>query len=411
MRDERAERTGAKGWHQLQRSLERAVIMVLDSVGVGEAPDAHEYGDAGSNTLANTAKAVGGLQLPNLERLGIGNLTHVEGVRPRRDTLGAYGRMQERSKGKDTTTGHWELAGLQLDRAFPTYPQGFPDEIISAFEAAIGRRVLGNTVASGTVIIEALGKEHMETGRPIVYTSADSVFQVAAHEDVIPVDELYAICQTARGLLVGEHGVGRVIARPFVGEPGSFRRTAARKDFSLAPPEPTLLDHAVAAGIEVVAVGKVTDIFAARGITRSLPSADNSETIQATLHALDTTPGPAIIFANCVDFDSLYGHRNDPVGYAKALEDFDAAVPRLTGALSDGDALFIVADHGCDPTTPSTDHSRELVPVLVFGSRIQTGVDIGLRQSFADLAATIAQGLAIASPRFGQSFWHMICKG
>lgn len=390
--------------------IERVVLMVLDSVGIGEAPDAHEFGDEGSNTLANTAEAVGGLRLPNLAALGLGNLTQVKGVPPARLPRGAYGRMQERSRGKDTTTGHWEIAGVILDRPFPVYPKGFPREVIAAVEAAVGRRLLGNKPASGTAIIEELGEEHLRTGRPIVYTSADSVFQIACHEEVASREELYAMCAKARALLQGEHGVGRVIARPFTGRPGAFRRTEGRKDFSLEPPRPTLLDHLTGAGIPVFAVGKIGDIFAGRGITEGRPTAGNMETVDVTLEYLGSAPAPSLIFANCVDFDTIWGHRNDPEGYARALEAFDRRLPELLAGLRPRDALFIVADHGCDPTTPSTDHSRELVPLLVAGPRVRAGVDLGTRSTFADVAATLAEAFGVENPGPGESFWKEIVE-
>lgn len=381
----------------------RAIIIVLDSVGIGELPDADQYGDVGSNTLGNTARAVGGLSLPNMQKLGLGNLTEVEGVPPCEPPLGAYGRMAEASAGKDTTTGHWELAGVYSPKPLPTYPQGFPKDLIAAFEQRIGRRTLGNYPASGTAIIAALGQEHMRTGYPIVYTSADSVFQVAAHEGVIPVEELYRICRLARELLVGEHNVGRVIARPFVGRPGDFTRTERRQDFSARPPEPTLLDRLIAAGQEVLAVGKIEDIFAHQGISRSVHTGNNATSLDQTL-AFMAEEGPGLIFTNLVDFDMLYGHRNDPQGYARALEDFDRRLPEIMAALRPDDLLIITADHGCDPVTPSTDHSREYVPLLVYGTAVKAGVNLGTRPTFADAAATVAELLGLAPLPFGTSF-------
>src|SRR5690625_1683228 len=292
----------------------RVVLVVLDGVGIGEAPDAAMYGDEGSDTLGNTARAVGGLHMPHMQRLGLGNSSDVGGVPQVDQRMGNYGRMQERSAGKDTTTGHWELAGLWLDKPFPTYPHGFPKEVIDGFSEAVGRDVLGNVVASGTVIIEELGAEHMATGKPIVYTSADSVFQIAAHEDVIPIPELYDMCKKARELLTGEHAVGRVIARPFIGEPGSFTRTARRRDFSLEPVAPTILDAFVAQNIPVLGVGKIWDIFAGRGVSESFPTEGNMHTLDEVVRLLTTGSGPAFIFANCIDFDSLWGHRNNPEG-------------------------------------------------------------------------------------------------
>jgi len=379
-------------------------LVVLDGVGVGALPDAHRYSDEGSNSVGNTARAVGGLHLPHLGALGLGHLTDIVGVPPHPAPAGAYGRMAERSPGKDTTTGHWELAGIVLSQPFPTYPDGFPPEVIEPFERRIGRRVLGNRPASGTVIIEELGAEHMRTGRPIVYTSADSVFQIAAHEDVIPLDELYGMCRIARELLQGRHGVGRVIARPFVGEPGRFRRTANRRDFSLPPPAPTILDHLTEAGWAVTAVGKIDDIFVGRGIGRHYPAANNEEAVDGLLRALAENPEPGLFFVNCVDFDTLWGHRNDPEGYAAALEAFDRRLPEIQGALGPDDALLLVGDHGCDPTTPSTDHSREYTPLLVWGGPIRSGVHLGTRDTFADVAATIAAWFGVANPGPGRSF-------
>lgn len=382
---------------------DRAIVVVLDGVGIGEAPDAREYGDEGSNTIVNTAKSVGGLNLPNLARLGLGNLADIPGVPGSARAQGAFGTMRERSRGKDTTSGHWEIAGLILDRPFPTFPDGFPPEVIRAFEEAIGRGVLGNKPASGTAIIEELGEEHLRTGRPIVYTSADSVFQIAAHEDVIPPDDLYAMCQKAREILQGEHGVGRVIARPFTGEPGAFQRTARRRDFSLPPPRPTILDRLVDQGVRVHAVGKIYDIFAGRGIATWSPTKDNMETVDRTIEATHEIRGPALIFANCVDFDSMYGHRNDVKGFARALEAFDARLPEILSTLRRGDLLLILADHGNDPTTPSTDHSREIVPLLVAGEGVRP-VNLGQRETFADVAATLAELFAVEPPEAGTSF-------
>lgn len=386
-------------------TIRRAILIVLDGVGAGEAPDAAAYGDEGSHTLRNTSLAVGGLALPNLQRLGLGNVTEIAGVPPAEQPAAAYGRMRERSAGKDTTTGHWELAGIILDRPFPTYPNGFPPELIRALEERIGRRVLGNRAASGTEIIAELGEEHLRTGAPIVYTSADSVCQIAAHEDVIPVDTLYAYCREARALFQGEHAVGRIIARPFAGEPGNFRRTERRKDFSLPPPSGTLLDRLQAAGIAVETVGKLHDIFAGRGISRSFPSRDNTDGIRLILERMHDPTPRRFIFANLLDFDSLYGHRNDPFGFAAALAEFDAAVPRLESALRPGDLLVITADHGNDPTTPSTDHSRELVPLLVLGAAHLSGVDLGTRDTYADVAATLLDAFGLPAGPHGTSFW------
>jgi phosphopentomutase len=367
----------------------RVVVIVLDSVGCGDAPDAANYSDAGANTLAHISQAVEGLRLPNLGSLGLGNLTEIVGVLPVSTTLGAYGRLTEVSKGKDTTTGHWELAGAILDHPFPVYPHGFPEGLICEFENRIGTKTIGNYPASGTEIIKELGEIHLDTGKPIIYTSADSVFQIAAHEGIIHIDELYKMCQVARDLLQGEHGVGRVIARPFIGQPGNFTRTERRRDFSLEPAGETILDILKANGMEVMGVGKIEDIFAHRGITRSIHSGNNMAGVDAILKFMEVDQ-EGLIFANLVDFDALYGHRNDPQGYAKALEAFDQRLPEVMQKLGDEDILMITADHGNDPTTPGTDHSRERTPLLVCGKRIKPNNNIGTRKTFADVAATIA---------------------
>lgn len=374
--------------------ISRVIIIVLDSLGVGELPDAAEYGDLGSNTLANMADALGGLELPNLEALGLGNIGEFRGIAKRPDATGSFGKMAEESPGKDTTTGHWEMAGIALEHPFPTYPDGFPPEVIEPFCRAIGTGILGNKTASGTEIIVELGEEHLRTGRPIVYTSADSVFQIAAHKDVIPLARLYEICGIARRQLTGEHGVGRVIARPFVGRPGSFKRTHERRDFSLVPPGDTLLDIAKAAGLNVVGIGKIKDIFAGRGLTESMHTESNADGMEKTVEAVRRVKG-GIIMVNLVEFDMLYGHRNDPAGYYGALREFDAWLPELLQIMGGSDALFITADHGCDPTTPSTDHSREYVPLIVHGPGLKPGVDLGIRKSFSDLGATAAGMLGL----------------
>jgi len=388
----------------------RVIIIVLDSVGIGEMPDAAEYGDLGSNTLGNTARVAGGLHMPNLGRLGLGNLTEVAGVPPVAKPDGAFGRMHEASAGKDTSVGHWEIAGIISSQPLPTYPHGFPKEIIEEFEQRIGRPSLANYPASGTVIIEELGQEHMRTGYPIVYTSADSVFQIAAHEDVIPVDELYRMCRIAREILTGEHAVARVIARPFVGEPGHFVRTDRRHDFSLEPPYPTLLDQLQEAGQPVWAVGKIFDIFAGRGTTESVHIHDNMDGVDKTLTFMRRAD-EGLIFTNLVDFDMLYGHRNNPRGYADALEAADRRVPELLDALREDDVLFFTADHGNDPTTPSTDHSREYVPLLATGPKVRRGVNLGTRETFADLGQTVADLLGAAPLKAGTSFAGEILPG
>jgi phosphopentomutase len=385
------------------RPVKRVVLIILDSVGVGELPDASAFGDEGSNTLANTAKAVGGLFLPHLEKLGLGNIAKIEGVEKVSDPQASFGKMAEVSAGKDTTTGHWEIAGLWLKEPFPLYPNGFPAEIIKPFEKRIGRRVLGNKPASGTEIIKELGAEHLETGWPIVYTSADSVFQIAAHERVIPVEELYRICQIARSLLTGRHKVARVIARPFVGEPGNFTRTARRKDFSLPPTGKTLLDYAQEAGINVYGVGKIGEIFAGRGLTKVVKTKDNMDGVDKLLACLKESP-EGLIWANLIDFDMLWGHRNNPEGYAQGLIDFDSRLPEIMEQLTERDVLIITADHGCDPTTPSTDHSREYVPLLVYGPRLTKAINLGTRKTFADVGRSIADLLAFEAKIKGRSF-------
>jgi phosphopentomutase len=346
---------------------------------------------------------MGGLSLPNLAKLGLGNLTQIDGVAATSCTEGVYGRLSEVSAGKDTTTGHWELAGVILEQPFPTYPTGFPAKLVAEYEARIGRAVLGNHPASGTEIIAELGAEHLRTGKPILYTSADSVFQVAAHEEVIPVDELYRLCQAARDLLTGEHSVGRVIARPFVGQPGNFTRSEKRKDFSLEPPAITILDAVKASGQEVMGVGKIEDIFAHRGLTMSQHTGNNMDGVEATLDYL-ASPHQGLIFTNLVDFDALYGHRNDVPGYAKALMAFDERLPEIRAGLREDDLLIITADHGNDPTTPGTDHTRERVPILVCGRQVPHSCNLGTRSTFADVAATIAELLGVSWSGPGHSF-------
>ncbi|HHY12049.1 MAG TPA: phosphopentomutase [Firmicutes bacterium] len=391
--------------------VKRVFVIVLDSVGIGALPDAHLYGDQGSNTLGNIARALGGLYLPNLAELGIGNLLDIPGV-PALPPLGACGRMAMASPGKDTTTGHWEMCGIILDKPFRTYPKGFPGHIISRFEHATGRKVLGNKPASGTEIIEELGKIHMETGSPIVYTSADSVFQIACHEEIVHLSTLYSWSQTARGILVGDDLVARVIARPFLGKPGSFTRTANRKDFSLAPIRKTLLDYAANSGVFVAGVGKINDIFAGRGIHRTVHTSSNREGIEALKMLLAQTSGARhLALANLVDFDMLYGHRNNVRGYADALSEFDTALPALTSLLGPEDVLVLTADHGCDPTTPSTDHSREYVPLIIFGKPVRKGIMLETRSTFADLGATVAELLKIEYGGDGQSFCSEFLAG
>lgn len=378
----------------------RAIIIVLDSVGAGEAPDAAAFGDEGSNTLGHIAEQTPGFALPNLGRLGLGNILPLKGVPPVAAPQAAYGRLQEVSRGKDTTAGHWELAGTPVLQALPTYPQGFPLELIREFERKIGRPTLGNEVASGTEIIQRLGGRHLRTGYPIVYTSADSVFQIAAHEEVIPLARLYQMCEQARALLVDEHGVGRVIARPFVGEPGGFVRTANRRDFSLLPPAGNLWQRVQEAGLPTVAIGKIHDIFADQNIDFSYTTQNNGDGVDKLLAAMEKHEN-GLIWLNLVDFDMLYGHRNDVAGYAAALREVDGRWPEVEAKLRPGDLLIITADHGNDPTTPSTDHSREYVPILVCGAG---AVDLGIRSTFADVGATVAEYLGAAPVATGTSF-------
>jgi phosphopentomutase len=383
--------------------MKRDILIVLDSVGCGDAPDAAAYNDTGANTLGNISRAVGGLHLTKMGALGLGNTTDILGVLPTNQAQGAYGRLTEVSAGKDTTTGHWELGGIILDKAFPVYPNGFPDDVLRPFEARIGRKTIGNYPASGTEIIKELGEEHVRTGKPIVYTSADSVFQVAAHEDIIPVKELYGICEIAREMLTGEHAVGRVIARPFVGEVSSFVRTERRKDFSLLPPSDTILDIIKSVGMDVMGVGKIEDIFANQGLTLSIHSGNNMAGVDAILEFL-RMDRRGLIFANLVDFDMLYGHRNNSIGYAQALEEFDRRLPEIYAGMHEDDILLITADHGNDPTMPGTDHTRERTPILVYGAKVKPSTSIGTRESFADVAATIADLLQVPWGGSGKSF-------
>jgi phosphopentomutase len=381
--------------------LERTVLLVCDSVGCGAAPDAAEYGDAGADTLGNLSVKLGGLTLPHLQGLGLGHLTTILGVPPVAAPTGAYGKMRESSAGKDTTTGHWEMTGLEVRRGFPTFPHGFPAELMARFEEETGRGVLGNKTASGTAILDELGAEHLKTGKLIVYTSADSVFQIAAHEEVVPLAELYRVCEIARRLC-DELPVARVIARPFVGEPGGFLRTYNRRDFSMPPPAPTVLDELAQAGLPVVGVGKIWDIFAGRGVTENLHSEGNRDGMRQTLEALDRTER-GLVFTNLVDFDMLYGHRRDPEGYYRALQELDAFLPRLVERLGPNDVLLLTADHGNDPTFHGTDHTREFVPLLVVG-RKAAGRDLGVRLGFYDIAQTLADGFGLPPRARGLSF-------
>ena len=381
--------------------MRRAIIIILDGVGIGEAPDAARYGDSGSDTLGNVARACGGLALPRLERFGLGNIRPLEGMRRRGDAAGAWGTMRPASAGKDSIAGHWEIAGVHLDNAFPTFPKGFPREVIEKFSRETGRAVIANVVGSGTDVIQKYAAEQRATGSWIVYTSADSVFQIAADEQVIPLDELYRACEIARRMLVPPHDVSRVIARPFEGAPGGYRRTANRRDYSIEPPSETLLDALSKAGIPRAGVGKVDDLFAGRSLT-SRHTASNAEGIRGIKDWLSTAES-GLLFANLVDFDQLYGHRNDVAGFYGALREFDAALPSITSRLKEDDLLFITADHGNDPTTPSTDHARERVPLLVGGMRVVPR-DLGDRDTFSDLGATVAEWFGLGFRGRGKSF-------
>ncbi|HUA20191.1 MAG TPA: phosphopentomutase [Bryobacteraceae bacterium] len=383
----------------------RVIWIVLDSVGIGEMPDAAAYGDAGSDTLGHIA-ARRTLHLPQMAQLGLGNIKPLAHVGPVDEPTAVFGRCALASPGKDTTTGHWEMVGIHLAKPFPLYPRGFPPEIMQEFERRIGRGTLGNCAASGTEIIQQLGEEHMRTGRPIVYTSADSVFQVAAHEEVIPLWELYKICESAREILRGPYEVGRVIARPFAGGPGSFTRTPNRKDYAVPPPRGMLLDQLEAGKVEVASIGKIFDVFLGRGIGEHEKTRNNTDGMAKTLDMLAEIEA-GLLFVNLVDFDQLYGHRNDVEGYAKALEEFDAWLPSLYGKLSDHDLLILTADHGCDPTTPSTDHSREYVPLLVYRPRKPQGVNLGLRSTLSDIGQTVAENFGVKI-QYGESFLEAI---
>jgi phosphopentomutase len=382
-------------------AISRAIVLVLDSVGIGELPDAHAYGDEGSDTLGNICRQIR-IHIPTLQALGLGRIAALTGIPPASQPEAAFGRLMERSAGKDSVTGHWEMMGIVLDRPFPTFPHGFPRDLIDRLEARIGRTTIGNVVASGTQVIDRLGPEHIRSGAPIVYTSADSVFQIATHEEVVPVPELYRICEVAYELAVQELGMGRVIARPFVGTPGHFTRTANRHDYAMPPRGETLLDRLATAAVPVLAIGKISDLFAGRGVSRSVHTSTDDEVMDAVTAAV-TEGVPGLIFANLVDFDAQYGHRNDVAGYAANLERFDARLAELLPALRPSDLLMITADHGNDPTTPSTDHSREHVPLLVCGAGVRAGTDLGTRATFADVGQTLAELFAVPPLAAGTS--------
>jgi phosphopentomutase len=386
-----------------KNSFDRIVLIVLDSLGIGEMPDAAEWGDAGSDTLGHIC-ASREVRLPNLQALGLGNVRPLENVPPAESPRGSYGRCALRSNGKDTTTGHWEMAGIILDEAFPTYPEGFPADVIARFIAETGvPGVLGNYPASGTEIIKELGAEHVRTGKPIVYTSADSVFQIAAHEEVIPVERLYEICETARRILRGEHEVGRVIARPFLGTTGAFTRTEKRHDYAVPPPRENLLVALSEAKLDVVCIGKIASIYDSVGATEDLKAKNNDQSIDQTICALRDDRTRGLIFTNLVDFDMLYGHRRDVEGYARALEHFDARLPEIEAAMRERDLFILTADHGNDPTYRGTDHTREYVPLLTYGQRARAGINLGTRRSLADMGQTIAENFNLKLAA-GESF-------
>lgn len=387
--------------------INRVTILVMDSVGIGALPDSEKFGDIGVNTLGNISKEMGGIDLPNLVKLGLGNIDGIEGLDSISDPKGSFGKSMEISNGKDTTTGHWEIAGLHIDEPFKTYPEGFPEHIISKFEELTGRKTLGNKPASGTEIIKELGEEHIKTGNPIVYTSADSVFQIAAHEEVIPLDELYKMCSIAREILKGEDQVARVIARPFIGELGNFTRTPNRRDYSLDPFEKTVLDFASEAGYDVMAVGKIEDIFNGKGITKEIHTKSNMDGVDKTIEFLNTD-SKGIIFTNLVDFDAKFGHRRNVKGYKEALEELDLRIPEILNSLREDDMLIITADHGNDPTYKGTDHTREYIPIVVYGEKVKAGINLGTRETFADIAATIADVLGVEKPKIGRSFKDLI---
>lgn len=389
--------------------VNRVVLFVLDSVGIGALPDSEKFGDIGVSTLGHIAKSTDNFKIPNLKKLGVGNIDGIDYIEADPNPIGAFGRSLEVSNGKDTTTGHWEIAGLKIEQPFKTYPEGFPPHIINAFEAQTGRKVLCNKPASGTVVLDELGEEHMKTGNPIVYTSADSVFQIAAHEDIIPLDELYRMCQIARDILVGDDQVARVIARPFIGEPGNFQRTSNRRDYSIKPFEKTVLDYAKEAGYDVRAVGKIVDIYDGEGITHDVHTKDNMDGVDQTLNYLkDDFKG--ILFTNLVDFDAKFGHRRDVAGYRQAIEEVDARLPELFDAMKASDLLIILADHGNDPAYSGTDHTREYIPLLIYGDAVKAGTNIGTRQTFADVAATVSDILGIPATENGTSFKNEILK-
>lgn len=390
--------------------MKRAILIVLDSLGVGELPDAAKYGDEGSHTLDNIYKACGNLKIGELEELGIGNIKGVNMPRKVENPKGAFGKAQEKSMGKDTVTGHWEIAGVILETPLNTYPDGFSDEIIEEFKKRANiKGILGNTVASGTEILKELGEEHIKTGYPIIYTSADSVFQIAAHEDVISVEELYKLCKIAREMLVDDWAVGRVIARPFIGQVGDFKRTSNRKDYALDPFTKTMLEYLKESGREVAAVGKIEDIYNKKGVTKAVHTKNNMDGVDKTLEYIESIK-EGLIFTNLVDFDMMYGHRNDPRGYGKAIEDFNDRLEEIYSKMTEEDILIVTADHGCDPTTESTDHSREYIPILVYGNKVKKGTELGTRESFCDIGKTILDFFNVENDLAGESFLGQVTE-
>ena len=389
--------------------FKRGIILVIDACGVGELPDAADYGDIGSSTIPNVARAADGLNMPNCQKLGLGNIVEIEGVPPAEKPLGSFGKMAERAVGKDSISGHWEMAGVVIEHPFPTFPDGFPKDLVERFEKEANVKTIGNVAASGTEIIERLGKEHIDSGAIILYTSADSVFQLAAHEDIISVERLYEICVIAREMLSGTFGVGRVIARPFTGKPGKFVRTASRRDFSLEPPADTILDLLHKSGRRILSIGKIYDLFVGRSITHKIKTAGNNEVMRNIIEAIENSSEYDLIFANCVDFDEKWGHRNDEKNFARSLEEFDVQLGELLGKLRDDDLLIITADHGCDPTIKtSTDHTREYVPLLVYGKNAKAGFNLGTRETFADIACTLAEVFGLEHKFTGNSFFESI---
>ncbi|WP_270504616.1 phosphopentomutase [Paraclostridium sordellii] len=389
--------------------MSRVIWMVIDSVGIGALPDSEKFGDVNVNTLGNIVKAYKDIQLPNMIKLGLSNIDGIDSLDSIDNPIGSFGRASEVSKGKDTTTGHWEMTGVLVETPFKTYENGFPKEIIDEFERKTNRKVIGNKPASGTAILDELGEQQMKTGEVIVYTSADSVFQIAAHEEIIPLEELYKMCEIAREIMMGENAVARIIARPFVGKPGAFERTSNRRDYSLSPFEDTILDTIKKSNLDVIGVGKIEDIFNKQGITEAIHTKDNMDGVDQTINYMKKE-NKGLIFTNLVDFDSKYGHRRDVEGYKKALEEFDARIPEIIDNMKDDDILIINADHGNDPTYKGTDHTREYIPVLVYGKNINKGYNLGTRKSFADIGATVADILNVDLPKHGESFKSEIMK-